>query len=183
MTDTNQRIILTKRMLKEGLLRLLETKQLDKINVTELCRESGINRATFYRHYEVPRDILNEMQMDFFEDVMKSFHYPLSKNDIVSFFTNLYDHSEQVKLFIKYNTEMDWSRIFNHLYDRLPGHDSLKDYQNRDQDSTKLLMTYISGGAYFMMRQWLMEDIPKTPAEVADIALSLFDEKKLFAPI
>lgn len=47
----DQRVTLTKRLLQEGLLRLLETKEIDKINVTELCRESGINRATFYRHY------------------------------------------------------------------------------------------------------------------------------------
>ena len=47
----NQRIALTKKLLQEGLLRLLETKTLDKISVTVLCRESGINRATFYNHY------------------------------------------------------------------------------------------------------------------------------------
>ena len=48
----NQRITLTKKLLQEGLLRLLETKRLDKISVTELCREAGINRATFYNHYD-----------------------------------------------------------------------------------------------------------------------------------
>ena len=44
---------MTKRMLKEWLLR-----PLDNIHVNELCRESGINRATFYRHYETPQDVL-----------------------------------------------------------------------------------------------------------------------------
>ena len=47
----NQRIALTKRLLQEGLIRLLEKKPLDKNSVTELCGESGINQATFYRHY------------------------------------------------------------------------------------------------------------------------------------
>ena len=61
MERENQRIMLTKRLLKESLLRLLERKELDKISITELCREAGINRATFYRHYEIPRDILNEL--------------------------------------------------------------------------------------------------------------------------
>ena len=49
----NQRMVVTKRMLKEWLLR-----PLDNIHVNELCRESGINRATFYRHYETPQDVL-----------------------------------------------------------------------------------------------------------------------------
>ena len=56
----NQRIALTKKLLQEGLLRLLEVKTLDKISVTELCRESGINRATFYNHYTSPQDLRSE---------------------------------------------------------------------------------------------------------------------------
>ena len=56
----DQRIALTKRLLREGLLRLLSKTDLNKISVTQLCIESGINRATFYRHYEEPRDILND---------------------------------------------------------------------------------------------------------------------------
>lgn len=50
MEKNNQRVVLTKRLFKEGLLRLLENKGMDEISVAELCRESGINRATFYRH-------------------------------------------------------------------------------------------------------------------------------------
>ena len=57
----NQRIALTKKLLQEGLLRLLETKSLDKISVTELCRESGINRATFYNHYNSPQELLTDI--------------------------------------------------------------------------------------------------------------------------
>lgn len=68
----SQRTIITKRMLKEGLLRLLKTKPLDKISIAELCRESGINRTTFYRHYEVPKDILKEMQTEFIKEMRES---------------------------------------------------------------------------------------------------------------
>lgn len=59
----DQRIALTKRLLREGLLRLLSKTDLNKISVTQLCIESGINRATFYRHYEEPRDILNDIKV------------------------------------------------------------------------------------------------------------------------
>ena len=48
----DQRTALTKRLLREGLLRLLSKTDLNKISVTQLCIESGINRATFYRHYD-----------------------------------------------------------------------------------------------------------------------------------
>lgn len=57
------------RLLKEGLIRLLQKKDIEKIGVSELCAESGINRATFYRHYEIPLDILREIQNDFMTEI------------------------------------------------------------------------------------------------------------------
>ncbi len=65
MVGSNQRVAVTKRMVQEGLMRLLEKKPLEKINITELCQEAGINRTTFYRHFELPRDVLTEMQNAF----------------------------------------------------------------------------------------------------------------------
>ncbi len=50
----NMRVAVTKRMLKEGLLRCLETKDLEEITISELCKEAGINRATFYKHFNTP---------------------------------------------------------------------------------------------------------------------------------
>ena len=42
----DQRIALTKRLLREGLLRLLSKTDLNKISVTQLCIESGICRCS-----------------------------------------------------------------------------------------------------------------------------------------
>ena len=61
----NQRVALTKRLVHEGLLRLLEKEPVESINVSELCREAGINRATFYKHYYSPHDVLAEIESNF----------------------------------------------------------------------------------------------------------------------
>lgn len=50
MPKENQRIAITKGLLKESLLHLLKKKKIDRITITELCQESGINRSTFYRY-------------------------------------------------------------------------------------------------------------------------------------
>lgn len=39
---------------------LLERKDLEYITVKELCQEAGVNRSTFYLHYETIGDLLNE---------------------------------------------------------------------------------------------------------------------------
>ncbi len=44
----------------EALIRLLERKQLEYITVKEICEEAGVNRSTFYLHYETIDDLLTE---------------------------------------------------------------------------------------------------------------------------
>ena len=41
-------------------LALLEEKDLEYITVKELCRQAGVNRSTFYLHYETISDLVNE---------------------------------------------------------------------------------------------------------------------------
>lgn len=62
----NRRVTMTKRLIQEGLLRLLEKKELAAINVTELCREADVNRATFYKYYGNPNDVLAAIKEQFF---------------------------------------------------------------------------------------------------------------------
>lgn len=44
----------------KALLELLEKKDLAYITVKELCRAAGVNRSTFYLHYETVADLLDE---------------------------------------------------------------------------------------------------------------------------
>ena len=44
----------------QALLSLLEQKPFEYITVSELCVQAGVNRSTFYLHYENTSDLLRE---------------------------------------------------------------------------------------------------------------------------
>ncbi len=180
MKELNQRVAVTKRMVKEGLMRMLGKKSLEKINITELCQEAGINRTTFYRYYELPRDVLTEMQSEFFEETFKHFHKPWTVSDIERLFVCLSEHAELVKLFFQYNSDTDWASIFTNIYNSFPEMMMTKAFRNLNENSAKLLSAYLAGGAYFLARQWIMEDIPMPPKDVAAIALNILDKDRIF---
>lgn len=46
--------------MNEALLDLLETKCYDYITIKEICEKAGVNRSTFYLHYETMEDLLLE---------------------------------------------------------------------------------------------------------------------------
>ena len=58
----DQRITLTKKLLRDSLVELLNEKSIYKITIRELCEVAGINRSTFYRYYENQFSLLGEME-------------------------------------------------------------------------------------------------------------------------
>lgn len=47
-------------LMDEALISLLEKKNYEFITVKELCEKAGVNRSTFYLHYETMDDLLSE---------------------------------------------------------------------------------------------------------------------------
>ena len=44
----------------KAFLEILEEKDFDYITVKEICKKAGVNRSTFYLHYETIGDLLEE---------------------------------------------------------------------------------------------------------------------------
>jgi len=102
MSKENQRVAISKRLLKTGLLTLLQKKHISKISISELCKEAEINRTTFYRHYETPKDVFLEISLDYIKDFLNS-SIPLSgslnmKEEIIQLCRFVYKNADMAKL-------------------------------------------------------------------------------------
>ena len=59
--DKNQsKYFYTASLMDEALLALLQKKDYESITVKEVCEKAGVNRSTFYLHYENMDDLLKE---------------------------------------------------------------------------------------------------------------------------
>jgi AcrR family transcriptional regulator len=58
---TDPRILRSRRMLMDSLVRLLKKKEFDDISVQEIADEATLNRATFYLHYADKNALLQAM--------------------------------------------------------------------------------------------------------------------------
>lgn len=168
----DQRIALTKRLLREGFLRLLSKADLNKISVTQLCIESGINRATFYRHYEEPRDILNDIKFEIFQEVAAFAEKAASKGDTRKWLElacrYFYEHSDILKILFRYRTDDDFVLFLNERFnEQYPNLINKGYFTDVDDDTMRLGTFYYAGGIYYILRQWITEPINKTPQEVA----------------
>ena len=53
-----------------ALISLLKKKSLEYITVSEICEKAGVNRSTFYLHYENIGDLLEETTRYLFNDFL-----------------------------------------------------------------------------------------------------------------
>lgn len=60
MNKSESKYFNTAHLMDEALMNLLERKSYDYITVKEICEKAGVNRSTFYLHYETMEDLLCE---------------------------------------------------------------------------------------------------------------------------
>ena len=172
----NQRVMLTKRLLKESLIRLMSKKELRKITVSELCEDAGINRATFYKHYNAPYDLLHEIEMKAVKeihDILIDFNInepdDLEKR-IVAVCRYLRNNRETTRLIFQNGTTInDFSSEL--IYKESPWYDRF--FKEYGEPASNILMTFTSSGAYFAVKQWIEEDDTTTPEEMGKMLSSI----------
>ena len=60
MNRQESRYFDTANKIDDALIEILEKKDFEYVTVKELCKAAGVNRSTFYLHYENTIDVLNE---------------------------------------------------------------------------------------------------------------------------
>lgn len=60
MNKSESKYFNTAVLMDEALLQLLQKKDFDYITIKEICIKAGVNRSTFYLHYENLNDLLEE---------------------------------------------------------------------------------------------------------------------------
>ncbi|WP_337444128.1 hypothetical protein [Bacillus coahuilensis] len=62
----------TRMVLKDSLMKLLQTKTLASITIKEICELADINRSTFYAHYANQYELLTSIEEDFTIDLIQT---------------------------------------------------------------------------------------------------------------
>ena len=172
------RVAVTKRMIQEALIRLLENKPIDKIKVNELCEESGINRATFYRHYETLQDILREIEADVIRAMPQPRQKPRNLDEARLYLEQvcsyIYDHIGIMQILLTNRTDEEMMQSMTVFYrDYLDIYLETLPLGRPSEDTIQIAITLLAGGCHYLMKKCVMGQIQKTPAELADILCNM----------
>ena len=153
----SRRVRMTKRLMKDALLELLERKNLVNISVKELCETADVHRTTFYTHYADPSDVLREIEQDF----LKQIPIPpkvvdqMSQETLLEATTAFFDFIKQnrstVRVLFSESAESGFSaRLVKHLCDGY-----IPVGPEEDELSARFKQLYIANGTVGMLREWV----------------------------
>lgn len=63
----------TKEDIKEALIQLLSEEKFENISISKLCKRAGINRGTFYLHYEDKYQMIDSLKSDILSQLYSFF--------------------------------------------------------------------------------------------------------------
>ena len=185
MNKSESKYFATAARMDVAFLTLLEKKDFAYITVKEICEAAGVNRSTFYLHYETMADLLSEsvshmneqfltyMKKDSQTFVTKLRDCPLDELYLITpeYLTPYLGYIEQHKRLFRTATEnaavlgMDksYDRMFRHVFTPI-----LDRYGIPQQDRRYIMAFYIQG-LMAIISEWLRNDCADSIAYVVDM--------------
>ncbi len=149
----------------EALLNLLTKKDYEFITVKELCIKAGVNRSTFYLHYETMDDLLEETVNMVNKKFMNQFSEISDISDIYSTILTNKKYLKPYLSFVKDNIKIyklmhEKPNIFNldkitkKIYDNV-FNEALNNFSVKE-DEKKYVFAFYTEGTLAIIKQWIL---------------------------
>ena len=169
----------------EALITLLEKKDFEYITIKEICAAAGVNRSTFYLHYETIGDLLNETTR-YLLDVFLSYFtadtqsVALNLKDceldelmficdkyLTPYFTYIKDHKEVFKVALSQNKILGFEDVYKRMFENI--FNPILERFHYPSDIRQYVMMYYLNGINSIIVEWLKNGCDKSIDEISKI--------------
>lgn len=171
----------------EALISLLEKKDIDYITVKEICYKAGLNRSTFYLHYESINDLVEETTnyvnnkfMDYFNENERNFIDKINSSSnenlklveekyLTPYLSFIKENRSLFKASFNNPTSMNASEKYNNLkkYIIVP----ILEKFNVPEKEHEYIITFYINGIIAIIKEWLRTDCKDSISDIENIII------------
>lgn len=166
----SRRVRMTKKLMKDALLELLEQQKLVNISVTAICGTADVHRSTFYKYYTDPEDLLNDIEQDFLDRIPmppKGFNQQNLEQLLAAttaYFDDVKKNKEAYRILFGDSAGNSFApKLVEHL---CSGY--LPVGEEADALTDRFIQLYVANGTVGMLREWIEKDFPFSSREIAE---------------
>ena len=175
-TPNNKRKRESMERIEKVFIELLQTKELNKISVSDICKRAGLNRTTFYANYtdiyglaDAIRDKLENEVSDLYKDEITQ---GFNSNDYLKLFRHIKDNQ------IFYQTYFKLGYDNNHKITRYDVNLAHKHFQNR---FIEYHIEFFKAGITQIIKLWLQNGCKESPEDMFEIIQSEYHGRDKFS--
>ncbi len=156
----DKRSLKTRKAIKIAFLKLLKTHDISEVNITEITRNAGINRNSFYTHYKNVNNILDDINSEIYaymEQILEKYPYEKITADpypVISEFSTAILNNKYITeylLFSKSSTDLV-RKLKDNICDRF--YDAYVSSVKDTDPLTRYVISYIISGVFEMYHVW-----------------------------
>jgi len=152
--------------IEKTFVQMLQTRSLGSITVSDLCKETGLNRSTFYANFLDIYDLADKLR-----GVLEG-----EFSSLFSDYDYFHEHSGALKLFahIKEN-QIFYSTYFKLCYDethKISVYDPKRAEAERIDQNINYHIEFFRSGLNAIIKMWLENGCRESPEEMAEILKS-----------
>ena len=191
MNKNESKYFNTARKMNEALINLIDKKDFEYVTVKEICEMAGVNRSTFYLHYENISDLLEETTRYIIDGFLAYFTHDKSRlvlnvettpiNDlqfirpeyIMPYLSYVRENRRVFKTAVKHLGTLDfdnvYERMFSHVFSPILERFSIP--ANEREYTMKFYLTGITA----MVMDWLKNDCRESDEDICRIIIRCID--------
>lgn len=185
MNKSESKYYNTALLMDEALLLLLEKKDYDFITVKEICEKAGVNRTTFYLHYESIDDLLvetmelinNRFLSAFDNEVIepktanKKELFLIDDKHLIPYLNLIKEHKKIYKLIHNkphiFNNQKTYKELYKNLFE------VILDKYGVANDEKEYVFAYFSYGVLAIIDKWVEKDCIDDVYQIANLMKKL----------
>lgn len=173
-TPNNKRKKESQKKIQKVFVQLIQTKEINQISVTEICKKANINRSTFYANYLDVYDLADKITEQIEKEVSLLYQEERetknNTNDYLKLFQRIKDNQIFYKTYFKLNRE---KRFMIKEYDtnlsKIMYNDQYIDYH----------LEFFMAGLNAIVRKWLENDCKESPEIINQILKDEYKNKNI----
>ncbi len=168
-----------------ALISLLKKKSFEYITVSEICKTAGVNRSTFYLHYETIGDLLNETTRYLLNDFLsyfltdtKSISLNLMNCELdelvfiddkylTPYLTYIKNHKEVFATALLNNKTLGFEDVYKRMFEHI--FNPILDRFHYPANDRPYVMMYYLNGINAIVSEWLKNECDKSTDEISKI--------------
>lgn len=160
-----------KSYISDALLILMEQKKYTDITVGEIVEKAGVNRSTYYRHFEKKDDVIRYFLDHISKDILewdKAVESTFEEH-LVNVYTYYYKHRKQMLTIYKNGLSI----LFLDILKKYLGAEAHK----HERTQVQYDIAFHIGGTFNHFMLWFSRDMTDSPKEMAAYTLAVLPQK------